>query len=177
MTETRDPTGEVRLSSYLLCLASVVKYFVTGPSKPKDEGMGGWNGAGSNHWGGGNNAGNGGAGWGPPPAKPGAGAGGGWGAGPGGPPAGRPGQWPENDSPTMGRRFDDGGTSIWGGKAPAGPGMQAGPPGGEYFHHIFPTSSFIDHKTLSSDERSVIKTNISLLDPHSLGPLPTETVN
>ena len=74
----------------------------------------------------------------------GAGAGG-WGAGPGGPPAGgRPGQWPENDSPTMGRRFDDGGTSIWGGKAPAGP-MQAGPPGGEY---ILYTSSFIDHKTV-----------------------------
>ena len=96
--------------------------------------MGGWNGAGSNHWGGGgNNAGNGGAGWGPPPSK-GPGAGGGWGAGPAGPPGGRPGQWPENDSPTMGRRFDDGGTGIWGGKAPAGP-MQAGPPGGEYFQH------------------------------------------
>lgn len=118
-----------------------------GVSKPKDEAMG-WSGsAGPGQWGpGGPGANNGGSGgWGPPPAKgensnreirqrshphhpggAGAGPAGGWGNN--GAPGPRPPQW-ENDSPTMGRRFDDGGTGIWGGNKQAA--MPGGPPGGE----------------------------------------------
>ena len=67
-------------------------------------------------------------GWGPPPANK-----AGWqGAGGVGVPHGQqpprgPPQW-ESDSPTMGRRPFDDGTSIWGGNSKAG---LAGPPGGE----------------------------------------------
>ena len=67
-------------------------------------------------------------GWGPPPASK-----AGWqGAGGVGVPHGQqpprgPPQW-ESDSPTMGRRPFDDGTSIWGGNSKAG---LAGPPGGE----------------------------------------------
>ena len=119
-----------------------------GVSKPKEEAMG-WSGgsAGPGQWGpGGPGANNGGSGgWGPPPAKgensnretsqrshphhpggAGAGPAGGWGNN--GAPGPRPPQW-ENDSPTMGRRFDDGGTGIWGGNKQAA--MPGGPPGGE----------------------------------------------
>ena len=81
----------------------------------------------SNQWGpGGGGAGNNGSGWGGPPAK--TSQAGGWGNAPGGQQAqARAPQW-ENESPPMGRRFDDGGTSLWGAKPQ--PGMP-GPPGGE----------------------------------------------
>jgi len=101
-----------------------------GPSKQKDEAMG-WNNSSSSQWGGGSgdnrprDGGNG-AGWGPPPTnKPSQNSS--WGQTPHGPqqPPRGP-QW-ENDSPTMGRRFDDG-TSIWGQKGQSS-GL-AGPPGG-----------------------------------------------
>ena len=126
--------------------ASFICFISAGPSKPKEDPMG-WNngpsgggGGSSSQWGGGGGGGGvgeprprdggngGGAGWGPPPAnKPSQGSS--WGQNPHGPqqPPRGP-QW-ENDSPTMGRRFDDG-TSIWGLKGHGG-GL-AGPPGGEY---------------------------------------------
>ena len=101
-----------------------------GAPKPKEEPMG-WNG-GSNQWGAGGGAGAGGSngsGWGAPPTK--TSQAGGWGNAPGAPggqqPQPRAPQW-ENESPPMGRRFDDGGTSLWGAKPQ--PGMP-GPPGGE----------------------------------------------
>ena len=91
----------------------------------------GWNG-GSNQWGAGGGAGAGGSngsGWGAPPTK--TSQAGGWGNAPGAPggqqPQPRAPQW-ENESPPMGGRFDDGGTSLWGAKPQ--PGMP-GPPGGE----------------------------------------------
>ena len=128
--------GGERQKSYCIRNIVITQYLSSGVPKPKDEGMGwGNNGAGSSQWGGaggGQGGSNGAVGsWGPPPAKPGPGAGG-WGnnPGPAAAPGGRP-QWPENESPTMGRRFDDGGTGIWGGKAQSGMGP-GGPPGGEY---------------------------------------------
>ena len=105
----------------------------------------GWNNSG-NQWGPtGGNPSNGSGGWGPPPAKPGqgGGAGGGWGnsgPAPGPAPGPRAPQWGgagggvDNDSPTMARRFDDGGTSIWGGKSQSA--MPGGPPGGQYFRSL-----------------------------------------
>ena len=123
------------------CLDALIEFYVySGPPKPKEEVMGGWNNGASNQWGGngpnvgGNNGNNGAAGgWGPPPNK--AGGAGGWGSNTApGPAPQRPQQWDggDNHSPTMARRFDDGGTSIWGGKSQAG-GMTGpgGPPGGQ----------------------------------------------
>ena len=97
----------------------------------------GWNNNSSSQWGGGSgdnrprDGGNG-AGWGPPPTnKPSQNSS--WGQTPHGPQqAPRGPQW-ENDSPTMGRRFDDG-TSIWGQKGQSS-GL-AGPPGGRFMQFV-----------------------------------------
>ena len=125
-------------SGRLIRQSQIINIFPSGAPKPKEEAMVGWNGGGggagapggaaSSQWGPGGSSNNG-SGWGAPPAK--TSQAGGWGNAPGGPggqqPA-RPPQWNENESPPMGRRFDDGGTSLWGAKPQ--PGMP-GPPGGE----------------------------------------------
>ena len=105
-------------------------YSCAGAPKPKEDAMWGPSG-GPGQWGGGDGPRGRGepANWGPPPpGKP--GAQGNWGAGgQGGAPMQRAPQW-DGDSPTMGRRFEDDGTSIWGqkesGRGPAPPGGNTG---------------------------------------------------
>ena len=148
--------------------------------KPKDEMGGGWSG-GSNQWGPGptgpgaaNNGGSGGWG-GPPPSGPKANPSwGGAGSGLGGPPGGAggaPGQGPrggapqwEEQSPTMARRFDDGGTGIWGGGGGSKSAMPGGPPGGKYIifscHKIIKRVSthavhFNDHMRVFASLRTI----------------------